>query len=118
MGRGETIKIYLKKADQGQGWTHVPPKDSGHDVGERYETPRRHDDAGAKQSGHSPLTTEILAPEENISDLLDYEDDVQQEDPEIVQAVTNIPQNTGEPDVEMEEDNRTSGFKPEVGRSS
>ena len=57
LGHGETIKIHLKKMAPGQGWTHVPPKDPGPDVGKRYETPRHHDDAGASQAGCLPLTS-------------------------------------------------------------
>ena len=33
LGCGQTIKLHLKKSIQGPGWTHVPPKDMGPDVG-------------------------------------------------------------------------------------
>ena len=39
MGRGETIKIHLKKLALGQDWTHVSPKDQGPDVGKCYDPP-------------------------------------------------------------------------------
>ena len=117
LGRGETIKIHLKKTALGQGWTHVPPKDQGPDVRKWYETPHHQDDAGAGQAGHSPLISELLAPEENVSDLLDYEDDIQQEDPEIVQVVANISKASDDADIKMEEDNQASGFEPEFGCS-
>ena len=89
----------LKKAAQSLGWTHVQPKDPGPDVGKPYEPPRCHDDAEVNQAGSSPLTNKLLALEENVSDILDYEDDVQQEDPEIAQAVTHIPKPTDDVDV-------------------
>ena len=117
LGRGETIKLHLKKAVQGPGWTHVPPKDPDPNIGKPYQPPQRQDDAGANQAGCSPLTNELLALEENVTDFLDYEDDVQ-EDPEIAQAVTHIPKPTDDVDIEMEEENPTSGFEPEFGRSS
>ena len=118
LGRGETIKIHLKKVVQGLGWTHIPPKDLGPDVGNQYKLPRCQDDAGASQAGHSPLTNELLTLEENVSDILDYENDVRQEDPEIAQAVTHIPKPTDDADVEMEEENPTPGFEPEFSHSS
>ena len=40
MGRGETIKIHLKKLALGQDWTHVPPKDEGPDIRKCYEPPQ------------------------------------------------------------------------------
>ena len=96
MGRGETIKIYLKKLAPGQDWTHVPPKDKGPDVGKRYDPPQCQDDMGAgqaggsqmeaSQAGCSPLTDELLAPGEDVTTVLNYQDDVQ-EDPEIEQAI-------------------------------
>ena len=44
--------------------------------------------------GHSPLTSELLAPDEELTGMLDYED-VEENDlgvPEIAQAVAHIPQ--------------------------
>ena len=32
-GRGDILKLHLKRATQGEGWSHVEPKDSGPDVG-------------------------------------------------------------------------------------
>ena len=95
------MKVHLKKVAQGVGWIHVLPKDPGPDVGKQYETPRCQDDAGVGQAGRSPLTRELLDPGENVSDLLDYEDDVPREDLEVTQAVANIPKSTDDVDVEM-----------------
>ena len=68
------------------------------------------------QAGHSPLTEELLAPGEDVTTILDYQYDTQ-EDPEIVQAVLNIPPCTDMVDVEMEDVNAPLGFKPKVGHS-
>ena len=116
LGCGEMIKLHLKKAVRGPGWTHVPPKDPGPNVRKPYQPPQHQDDAGASQAGRSPLTNELLAPQENVTDFLDYEDDVQ-EDPEIAQAVTHIPKPMDDADIEMEEENPAPGFEPEFGRS-
>ena len=84
----------------GQDWTHVPPKDKGPDVRKCYDPPRCQNDMGAgqaggsqmeaSQAGCSPLTDELLAPGEDVTTVLDYQYDVQ-EDPEIVQAIVHIP---------------------------
>ena len=39
-GRGDVLKLHLKRATQGEGWSHVKPKDSGPDVGCPYQTPK------------------------------------------------------------------------------
>ena len=76
----------------------------------------RHPDAkkvqGTGQAGQSPLTEELLAPGESVTTILD----LQYEDPEIVQAVSNIPLCVDPVDVEMEEEEEATGFEPEVGR--
>ena len=52
-----------------------------------YETPRCQESTGTSQAGRSPLTEELLAPGEHVTTVLDD----QYEDPEIEQAVANIP---------------------------
>ena len=126
MGRRETIKIHLKKLAPGQDWTHIPPKDQGPDVRKRYDPPRHQDDMGAGQAsssqtkasqpGRSPLTEKLLIPEEDVTTVLDYQDDVQ-EDPEIAPAVANIPPHSEATDVEMQDINASPGFEPEFGHS-
>ena len=54
---------------------------------------------GTSQAGRSPLTEELLAPGEHVTTVLDD----QYEDPEIEQAVANIPPHTDPADVEMED---------------
>ena len=58
------------------------------------------------------MTEELLAPGESVTTILD----LQYEDPEIVQAVSNIPLCVDPADVEMEEEEEATGFEPEVGR--
>ena len=71
--------------------------------------------------GHSPLTSEFLAPDEELTEMLDYEDveenDLGVPDPEIAQAVTHIPQADAFADVEMQESQPPPGFELEVSRS-
>ena len=71
--------------------------------------------------GHSPLTSELLAPDEELTEVLDYED-VEENDPgvpdlEITQAVAHIPQANAFADVEMKESQPPLGFELEVSRS-
>ena len=69
---------------------------------------------------HSPLTSELLAPNEQLTDVLDYEDVDEYKpsmpDPEITQAVAHIPQPDALADVEMQESRPPPGFEPEVGK--
>ena len=109
LGHGETIKIHLKKKAPGQDWTPVLPKDDGPDVGKCYETPRHQESMGTGQAGRSPLTEELLAPGESVTTILD----LQYEDPEIAQAISNIPLHVDSADIKMEEE--ATGFEPEVG---
>ena len=62
------------------------------------------------QAGRSPLTEELLALGENVTTVLDD----QYEDPEIAQAISNIPLHMDLADVDMED--APSGFEPEVSR--
>ena len=70
----------------------------------------------ASQPGHSLLTEELLTPGEDVTTVLDYQDDVQ-EDLEIAQAVANIPPHSEATDMEMQDVNAPPGFEPEFGRS-
>ena len=87
------------------------PKDDGPDTGKCYETPQRQESTGTSQAGRSPLTEELLTLGEHVTTVLDD----QNEDPEIEQAIANIPPHMDPVDVEMED--ATSGFEPEVSHS-
>ena len=69
----------------------------------------------------SPLTSELLAPNEQLTDVLDYEDVDEYEpdmpDLEIAQAVAHIPQADAFADVEMQELRPPLGFEPEVSKA-
>ena len=124
-GWGDILKLHLKRATKGEGWSHVEPKDSGPDVGHAYQTPKEanqpQESEQVTQPGCSPLTSELLAPGEELIEDLDYEDveetDPGQPDPEIVQAVAHIPQADAWADVEMQESHSPPGFEPEVTTS-
>ena len=119
MGRRETIKIHLKKLAPGQDWTHFLPKDKGPDVRKCYDPPQHEDDMGAGQAsssqmkasqpGHSPLTEELLALGEDVTTVLDYQDDVQ-EDLELARAIANILPCLEATDMEMQDVNAAPGF--------
>ena len=98
-GGGDILKLHLKRATQGEGWSHVEPKDSGPDVGRPYQTPKEANKPQVSepvaQPGRSPLTSELLAPGKELIEDLDYED-MEEADPgladlEIIQAVAHIP---------------------------
>ena len=68
----------------------------------------------------SPLTNELLAPGEELLGELDYEDVGEinpQPDPEIAQAIANIPQADVYADVEMRDIRPPPGFEPEVAKA-
>ena len=118
------LKLSLKKATQGEGWTHVEPKDPGPDVGHPYQTPKEtaklQENVGTVQPGCSPLTSELLAPGEELIGELDYEDVEETDlgsDLEIAQAVVHIPKVDAWAGVEMQESNSPPGFEPKVSRS-
>ena len=73
------------------------------------------------QPGCSPLTSELLALDEELTEVLDYEDveenDPDVPDPEIAQAMAHIPLADAYADVEMQESHPPPGFEPEVNRS-
>ena len=66
--------------------------------------------------GRSPLTSELLAPDEELSEVLDYEDVEENEasmpDPEITQAVAHIPEADAFADIEMQESRPPPGLNP------
>ena len=122
--RGESLKLRLKRSTQGPGWTHMEPKDLGPDIGHPYQTPietsQWEESAGTVQPNHSPLTNELLALGEELTEVLDYEDVEETAlgpDPEITQAVAHIPKVDAWANVEMQESNSPPGFKPEVSKS-
>ena len=85
------------------------------------ETSKPQESDQTVQPGCSPLTSELLALGEELTEVLDYEDveenDLGVPDPEITQAVAHIPQANGFADVEMQESHPPPGFEPEVSRS-
>ena len=119
------MKLHLKRATQGEGWSHVKPKDLGPDVGRPYQTPKEakktQESEQVAQPGRSPLTSKLLALGEELIGDLDYKDveeaDPGQPDPEIIQAVIHIPQADVWADVEMQKSHSPPGFEPEVSRS-
>ena len=99
-------------------------KDPGPDIGCPYQTPKEaatpQENMGTIQPSRSPLTSELLAPGEELIGELDYEDVEEADpgpDPEIAQAVAHIPKADTWADVEMHESNSPPGFEPEVSRS-
>ena len=123
--RGDVLKLHLKRVTQGEGWSHVEPKDLGLDVGCPYQTPKEanqpQESEQVTQPGRSLLTSELLAPGKELIEDLDYKDveetDPGQPDPVIVQAVAHIPQADAWANVEMQESHPPPGFEPEVTRS-
>ena len=71
--------------------------------------------------GRSPLTSELLALDEELTEVLDYEDVEENDpgvpDPEITEAVAHIPPADTFADVEMQETQPPPGFELEVIRS-
>ena len=102
----------------------MEPKDPGPDIGCPYQTPKEtaklQENVGTVQPSRSLLTSELLAPGEELIGELDYEDVEETDpgpDPEIAQAVAHIPKADAWADVEMQESNSPLGFEPEVSRS-
>ena len=98
-------------------------RDLGPSVGHQSQTPQETSklQESTVQPGHLPLTSELLAPDEELTEVLDYEDVEENDpgvpDPEIAQAVAHIPQADIFADVEMQESHPPPGFEPEVSRS-
>ena len=120
--QGDTLKLHLKRA-RGDGWS-VETRGLGPSVGHLSQTPQEakpQESGQTARPGHSPLTSELLAPDEEVTEMLDYEDveenDLGIPDLEIAQAVAHIPQVDAFADVEMQESQPPLGFEPEVSRS-
>ena len=117
VGRGDTLKLHLKRTAWGEGWS-VEMRDLGPSIG--HPSPANQE-AGKRQGsermvwpGRSPLTSELLAPDEELTEVLDYEDVEENEasmpDPEIAQAVAHIPEADAFTDVEIAGVASTPGF--------
>ena len=122
IGQGDTLKLHLKRA-RGEGWS-VETRDLDPSVGHPSQTPqetKQQESEQTVQPGRSPLTSELLAPDDELTEVLDYEDVEENDpgvpDPEITQAVAHIPQADAFVDVEMQESQPPPGFEPEVSRS-
>ena len=122
--RGDTLKLHLKRATRGEGWS-VERRDLGLSMGHPSQTPQEtskpQESEQTVQPGRSLLTSELLAPDEELTEVLDYEDVEENDpglpDPEIAQAVAHITQADAFADVEMQESHPPLGFEPEVSRS-
>ena len=100
-------------------------RDSGPSVGHPSQTPQEtsklQESEQVVQPGHSPLTSELIALGEELTEVLDYEDVEENNlgvpDPEISQAVAHISLANAFTDVEMQESHPPLGFEPKVSRS-
>ena len=122
VGQGDTLKLHLRRAG-GEGWS-VETRDSDPSVGhpsQASQETKSQENEQAVRPGHSPLTSELLAPDVELTDMLDYEDVEENDpgipDPEIAEAVAHIPQADTFTDVEMQESQPPPSFEPEVSRS-
>ena len=101
----------MRDSDPGNGHLSRTPQ----------ETSKLQESEQTVRPGRSPLTSELLAPDEELTEVLDYEDvdenDPGLPDPEVAQAVAHIPQADAFADVEMQESQPPPGFEPEVSRS-
>ena len=73
--RGDTLKLHLKRA-RGEGWS-VEMRDSDPSVGHLSQTSQETKPQESEQAvrpGRSPLTSELLAPDKELTEVLDYED--------------------------------------------
>ena len=79
----------------------------GHPSQTPQETSKPPESEQTVRPGRSPLTSELLAPDKELTEMLDYEDveenDLGVPDLEIAQAVAHIPQADAFADVEMQE---------------
>ena len=122
LGRAGTLRLHLKKAER--GWTQASQSGTSLGVGNPSRSPKGVSTQSklgkSNQPGRSPLTNELLDPEEELLGELDYEDveDINPEpDPEIAQAVAHIPKADICDDVEMQDVWPPPGFEPEVVRA-
>ena len=124
VGRGDALKLHLKRTARGEGWS-VEIRDLGPNIAHpspaNQETGKPQESEQMVRPGLSPLTSEVLAPDEELTEVLDYEDveenDASMPDPEIAQAVAHIPQANAFADVEMQKSRPPPGFEPKVSRS-
>ena len=122
LGRAGTLRLHLKKAEK--GWTQASQSGTGPGVGNPNRYPKevcsKLKQGRSGQPSRSPLTNELLEPGEELLGDLDYEDMEEinpQPDPEIVQAVANIPLVDAHADVEMQDIRPPPGFEPEVAKA-
>ena len=108
LGRAGTLRLHLKKAEK--GWTQASQSGTGPGVGNPNQYPKevssKLKQGRSGQPSRSPLTNELLEPGEELLGDLDYEDVEEinpQPDPEIAQAVANIPLADAHADVEMQD---------------
>ena len=108
LGRAGTLRLHLKKAEK--GWTQASQSSTGLGVGNPNRYPKEVSSQSRQgklsQPSRSPLTNELLDPGEELLGELDYEDVEEinpQPDPEIAQAIANIPQAEVYADVEMQD---------------
>ena len=101
----------MRDSDLGMGQLSRTPK----------ETSKLQESEQIVRPGRSPLINELLALDEELTEMLDYEDVEENDpgvpDPEIAQAVAHIPQADAFADVEMHESQPPPGFELEVSRS-
>ena len=118
-GQGDALKLHLKRAARGERWS-VEMRDSGPSMGHLSQTPQEtnkpQESEQTVQPGHSPLTSELLAPGKELTEVLDYED-VEENNLGVPDLVGHIPQADTFADVEMQESHPPPGFEPEVSRS-
>ena len=122
LGRAGTLRLHLKKVEK--GWTQASQSGTSLGVGNpnRYpkEVSSKLKQGRSGQPSRSPLTNELLEPGEEMLGDLDYEDVEEinpQPDPEIAQAVANIPLADVHADVEMQDIQPPPGFEPEVAKA-
>ena len=125
IGRGDTLKLHLKRTSRGEGWS-IDMRGLGPNVGHPSPANQETDKPPQESEqmvrpGCSPLTSELLALDEKLTEVLDYEDVVENEasmpDPEITQAVAHIPKVDALADVEMQESLPPPGLEPKVSKS-
>ena len=122
LGRAGTLRLHLKKVEK--GWTQASQSGTSPGVGNPNWYPKevssKSKQGRSSQPSRSPLTNELLDPGEELLGDLDYEDVEEinpQPDPEIAQAVANIPQADIYADVEMQDIWPPPGFEPKVAKA-
>ena len=74
VGQGDALKLLLKRTARGEGWS-VEMRDSGPSIG--HPSPANQGTGKLQESermvrpGRSPLTSELLAPDEELTEVLD-----------------------------------------------